>query len=129
MLHLADTVLYERYRLHRAFVCHARRMRDRSSWKRHGHSSPAHCPLVWMLFTCNCTVRACRRVRYPEFGGCPLFGCCYCTIYMETSVGTYGSVRYTVDVRYWECPLMESPLYKFVCVISFFLSVDALRSI
>ena len=30
---------------------------------------------------------------------------------METSVGTYGSVRYTVDVRYWECPLVESPLY------------------
>ena len=31
---------------------------------------------------------------------------------METSVGTYGSVRYTVDVCYWECLLMKSPLYR-----------------
>ena len=38
---------------------------------------------------------------------------------METSVGTYGSVRFSVDVRYWECPLMESPLcyvVKYSCV-------------
>ena len=37
------------------------------------------------------------------------------TIYMETSVGTYGSVRYSVDVRYWECLLMESALYFHTC--------------
>ena len=30
---------------------------------------------------------------------------------MEFSVGTYGSVRYSVEVRYSECPLIESPLY------------------
>ena len=24
----------------------------------------------------------------------------------------YSSVRYLVEVRYWECPLIESPLYK-----------------
>ena len=30
---------------------------------------------------------------------------------MEISVGTYSSVRYLVEVRYWECPLIESPLY------------------
>ena len=30
---------------------------------------------------------------------------------MEISVGTCGSVRYSVGVRYLECPLMESPLY------------------
>ena len=30
---------------------------------------------------------------------------------MEISVGTHNSVRYLVEVRYWECPLIESPLY------------------
>ena len=30
-------------------------------------------------------------------------------IAMETSVGTYSSVRYWVEVRYSECPLIESP--------------------
>ena len=55
------------------------------------------------------------HVRYPELGDCPLFRCVllhYTHVYiMETSDGTYGSVRYSVDVCYWECPLMESPLY------------------
>ena len=55
--------------------------------------------------------RASHCVRYPEFGGCPLFGCFYCIICMETAVGACNSVRYSVDVRYWECPLIESPLY------------------
>ena len=32
-------------------------------------------------------------------------------ICMETAVGACNSVRYSVDVRYWECPLIESPLY------------------
>ena len=27
------------------------------------------------------------------------------------AVGTSTVVRYTVDVRYWECPLSEVPLY------------------
>ena len=31
---------------------------------------------------------------------------------METAVGTCNGVRYSVDVRYWECPLIESPLYN-----------------
>ena len=48
-----------------------------------------------------------RLVRCPEFGGCPLFG----------SIASTGIaspvVRYSGDVRYWECPLSEFPLYKF----------------
>ena len=55
--------------------------------------------------------RASHCVRYPEFGGCPQFRCFYCIICMETAVGACNSVRYSVDVRYWECPLIESPLY------------------
>ena len=31
---------------------------------------------------------------------------------METAVGACNGVRYSVDVRYWECPLIESPLYR-----------------
>ena len=53
--------------------------------------------------------RASHYVLYPELGCCPLFGCFYCIICMETAVG----VRYSVDVRYWECPLIESPLYMY----------------
>ena len=39
--------------------------------------------------------------------------------HMEISVGTYSSVRYLVEVRYWECPLIESPLYLYYyyCVL------------
>ena len=62
--------------------------------------------------------RASHCVRYPEFGGCPLFGCFYCIICMETAVGACNSVRYSVDVRYWECPLIESPLYSMCAVYS-----------
>ena len=32
--------------------------------------------------------------------------------HMEISVGACGSVRYLVEVRYSECPLIESPLYS-----------------
>ena len=35
---------------------------------------------------------------------------------METAVGACNSVRYSVDVRYWECPLIESPLYCLWCL-------------
>ena len=52
--------------------------------------------------------RASHCVRYPEFGGCPLFGCFYCIICMETAVGACNGVRYSVDVRYWECPLIDN---------------------
>ena len=55
--------------------------------------------------------RASHCVRYPELGGCPLFGCFICIVCMETAVGACNSVRYSVDVHYWECPLIESPLY------------------
>ena len=30
---------------------------------------------------------------------------------MEKAVGTWRTVRYTVGVRYSECPLKEVPLY------------------
>ena len=36
---------------------------------------------------------------------------------METAVCTCNSVRYSVDVRYWECPLKESALYNIIIII------------
>ena len=75
--------------------------------------------------------RASHCVRYPEFGGCLLFGCFYCIICMETAVGACNSVHYSVDVRYWDCPLIESPLYihknvyrSFVYTLSTLQEVD-----
>ena len=55
--------------------------------------------------------RASHHVRYSELGGCPLFVCFYFIISMKTAVGACNSVRYLVDVRYWECPLIEIRLY------------------
>lgn len=43
-------------------------------------------------------VRTALHVRYSEFGGFLLFGCCYCIIYMETSVVVHNSVGYSVDI-------------------------------
>ena len=47
---------------------------------------------------------------------------------MEISVGTHSSVRYLVEVHYWECPLIESPLYMHVSnyVRLFVLSVHGI---
>ena len=52
-----------------------------------------------------------RIVCCPEFGGCPLFGSSKCIESMGIVVGASTVVHYTVDVRCWECPLMEVPLY------------------
>ena len=32
--------------------------------------------------------------------------------YLDVAVGTATVVRYSGDVRYWECPLPEVPLYS-----------------
>ena len=37
-------------------------------------------------------------------------------IHIETSIGAYSSVHYSVDVRYWECPLIESLLYDVIYI-------------
>ena len=47
---------------------------------------------------------------------CPLFGVSAIGrflkyVYMGSAVGTLRTVRYTVGVRYSECPLKEVPLY------------------
>ena len=50
-------------------------------------------------------------MRYWEFGGCPLFGSRKCTASTGIAVGTFTVVRYSEEVRYWEGPLSEVPLY------------------
>ena len=56
-------------------------------------------------------VRCAAFVRYSEFGGCTLFGSRKCTASTGTAVGTSTVVRYSEEVRYWEGPLSEVPLY------------------
>ena len=53
------------------------------------------------------TVSVIRNSEVVRYSGVSI----YCIICMETAVGACNSVRYSVDVRYWECPLIESPLY------------------
>ena len=46
-------------------------------------------------------LRASSCIRYPEFGGCPLFGCCNCII--------YGDISWYIEQRplFGRCPLLE----------------------
>ena len=82
-----------------------------------------------ILYVATCILRrASHRVRYPEFGGCPLFGCFYCIICIETAVGACNSVRYLVDVCYWECQLIESRLYiTMQCTCTIWFNVELQR--
>ena len=61
------------------------------------------------------SIGKCRSVREtcPLSGirSCPLFGSCKCIASTGIAVGTATVVRYSGDVRYWECPLSEVPLY------------------
>ena len=62
-------------------------------------------------FVLESVVRCAGFVRYSEFGGCPLFGSRKCTASTGIAVGTSTVVRYSEEVRYWEGPLSEVPLY------------------
>ena len=59
--------------------------------------------LYYCVRTSASVIRTSEVVRYS--------GAAIVLYIMETSVGAYTSVRYSVDVRYWECPLIETPLY------------------
>ena len=52
-----------------------------------------------------------RLAVYSEFGGCALFGSRKCTASTGIAVGTSTVVGYSEEVRYWEGPLSEVPLY------------------
>ena len=60
------------------------------------------------------SIGKCRPVREtcPLSGirSCPLFGSCKSIASTGIAVGTATVVRYSGDVRYWECPLSEVPL-------------------
>ena len=58
---------------------------------------------------------------------CPLFGSCKCIASTGIAVGTATVVRYSGDVRYWECPLSEVPLYTlFSQIILLYYRADLL---
>ena len=72
---------------------------------------PAHLSVIGGAFLLESVIWCTRIVRCLEFGGYLLFGSSKCIESMGIAVGASTVVRYTVDVRYWECPLTEVPLY------------------
>ena len=76
------------------------------------HTNPAHLSAIGGDFVLESVVQCAAFVRYSEFGGCPLFGSRKCTASTGIAVGTSTVVRYSEEVRYWEGPLSEVPLYK-----------------
>ena len=52
-----------------------------------------------------------QRLSVIQFGGCPIFGSRKCTASTGIAVGTSMVVHYSEEVRYWEGPLSEVPLY------------------
>ena len=77
------------------------------------HTCPAHLSAIGGDFVLENVARYAALVRYSEFGGCPLFGSRKCTASTGIAVGTSTVVRYSEEVRYWEGPLSEVPLYTF----------------
>ena len=75
------------------------------------HTSPTHLSVIGGYFVLEIVVRCTAFVCYSEFGGCPLFGSRRSTASAGIAVGTSTVVRYSEEVRYWEDPLLEVPLY------------------
>ena len=75
------------------------------------HKYPAHLSIIGGVFLLKSIIWCTRIVRRPEFGGCPLFGSSKCIESRGIAVGASTVVRYTIDVRYWECLLTKFPLY------------------
>ena len=73
-------------------------------------------------FVLESAVRCAAFVRYSEFRGCPLFGSIKCTASKGIAIGTSSVVRYSEEVRYWEGPLSEVPLYREKCLRQFFVN-------
>ena len=76
------------------------------------HTSPAHLSVIGGDFVLESVVRYAAFVRYSEFRGCALLGSIKCTASTGIAVGTSTVVRYSEEVRYWEGPLSEVPLYR-----------------
>ena len=72
------------------------------------HHKRSVCPLIGGAFLLESIIWCSWIVRYPEFGGCPLFGSSKCIVSMGIAVAILTVVCY---IHYWECPLKEVPLY------------------
>ena len=82
------------------------------------HTRPAYLSVIRGEFVLENVVRYAALVRYSEFGGCPLFRSIKCTASTGIAVGTSTVVRHSEEVRYWEGPLSEVPLYIFLQIFS-----------
>ena len=89
---------------------------------------PAHLSVIRGDFVLESVARYAALVRYSEFGGCPLFGSRKCTASTGIAVGIPKVVHYSEEVRYWEGPLSEVPLY-YICIYVVYreLSVGSLH--
>ena len=76
------------------------------------HTNPIHLSVIGGAFLLESIVRYAVIVRYPEFGGCLLFGSSKCIVSSGIPVGTSTVVHCTEEVQYWEGSLSEVPLYK-----------------
>ena len=72
---------------------------------------PSHSSIIGGAFLLESIIWCTQIVCCPLFGGCLLFGSSKCIESTGIAVGASTIVRYTVDVRYWECPLTKVPLY------------------
>ena len=67
-----------------------------------------HYQMWFYMGKCRLVHSTCRMFGIRR---CPLFGSRKCTASKGIAVGTSTVVRYTEEVRYWEGPLSEVPLY------------------
>ena len=88
------------------------------------HNRPAHLSVIGGVLLLESIIWCTRIVHRPEFGGCPLFGSSKCIESRGIAVGASTVVRYTIDVRYWECPLTKVPLHLRVLILVDFEIVD-----
>ena len=91
------------------------------------HKCPAHLFIIGGAFLLESIIWCTRIVRCSEFGGCPLFGSSKCIESTGIAVGASTAVRYTVDIRYWECLLMDVPLYYIIYNIIWLLRQNKLH--
>ena len=78
------------------------------------HKHPAHLSVIGGVLLLESIIWCMQIVRCLEFGGCPLFGSSKCIGSMGIAGGASTVVHYTVDVRYWECPLTGSTVVIFL---------------
>ena len=93
---------------------------QRSKTTRSGES-PSHLSVIGGALLQERYVRYAALVRCRKFRGFPLLGSRKCIASTRIAVGTSTEVRHTEEVRYWEGPLSEVPLYIYKVLLYFMI--------